>query len=73
MTVTFKLRHATGEHGIVHQTPCSDHANGWNASRSVRGCAQASANQNPFAATSSEGCSTREREIRCAGERVLEP
>ena len=73
MTVTCKLRLATGEHGIVHQTPCSDHANGWNASRSVRGRAQASANQNPFAATSSEGCSTRERKIRCAGERVLEP
>ena len=54
MTVTCKLRHATGEHGIVHQTPCSDHANGWNASRSVRGRAQASANQNPFAATAAK-------------------
>ena len=55
MTVTCKLRLATGEHGIVHQTPCGDHANGWNASRSVRGRAQASANQNPFGATSNEG------------------
>ena len=68
MTVTCKLRHATGEHGIVHQTPCGDHANGWNASRSVRGRAQASANQNHFAATSNESLlpTRAEETLACA-------
>ena len=68
MTVTCKLRHATGEHGIVHQTPCSVQRPRQRLERVAERPRPRTGERKPesLRRDGSKGCSARERKRRGA-------